>query len=105
MHPELMQILQQVRDDYAKPIFISSGFRSIKHPVEQMKDKPGEHTKGMAVDIICHGYNAIVLLHLFVKHGIQRFGFHQKGNVNGRFMHVGVADKHSPRFIKTMWTY
>lgn len=105
MHPEMMKILQSIRDEYGKPIFLSSGFRSVKHPVEAEKDKPGEHTFGMAVDILCHGSVTIKLLELAINHGIRRIGLHQKGSFNGRFMHIGIADKFKLDFPAAIWTY
>lgn len=105
MHPYLMQILQKIRDELQKPIFISSGFRSVKHPVEQEKDRPGEHTYGMAVDIICHAERALEIIYLALDNGIRRIGVHQKGNANGRFVHIGIADKYKIEFQKGIWTY
>lgn len=105
MNPGLMQILQSVRDEHAKPIFISSGYRARSHPVESMKDKAGEHTLGLAVDIICYGHKAIELTELFFQRGIRRFGFHQKGNHNARYIHVGLADKFFNEFPVAIWTY
>lgn len=105
MHPLMMDLLQSIRTEYARPIFISSGFRSIRHPVEQEKEKPGEHTMGMAVDILCHGDNALKILKLAVDRGIRRIGLHQKGNANARFMHLGIADKFDLSFPVAIWTY
>lgn len=110
MHPDLMEILQSVRDEHAKPMFISSGYRSSKHSIEAMKDKskfkpPGVHTLGMAVDIICYGTKAVDLTKLFFHHGIRRFGFHQKGNANARYIHVDIGDKNDARYPVSIWTY
>lgn len=105
MHPEMMRILQGIRNDLGKPIFISSGFRSVKHPVEQEKEKPGEHTYGMAVDILCHGIRALEIIWHAQQWGIKRIGVHQKGNPNGRFVHIGIADRFDLSFPVAIWTY
>lgn len=105
MHPVMMDILQSIRDEMAQPIFISSGYRSVKHPVEQEKDKPGEHTFGMAVDILCHGMRAIKIIKLALEHDIRRVGVHQKGNPNGRFVHIGIANRYNLAFPEAIWTY
>lgn len=106
MRPEFMKILQEIRDDYGKPIFISSGYRSIKHPVEQAKERPGEHTLGMSVDILCYGTTTLELLKLAQQHGIQRIGLSQKGDIHGsRFMHIGIADRFYLGFPAGIWTY
>lgn len=105
MNPTMMSILQKIRDDLGRPIFISSGFRSVKHPVEQEKDKPGEHTFGMAVDILCHSQRALDIINLALKNGIQRIGVHQKGAFGGRFVHIGVGNKFFLEFPVGVWTY
>jgi len=105
MHPDLMDILQSMRTELAKPIFISSGFRSVKHPVEQDKDKPGEHTLGMAVDIICYGARALELIKMAQARNVRRIGVHQKGNPKGRFIHLGIADRFTLEFPVAIWTY
>jgi len=51
--------LQQLRDIIGKPIYISSGYRCAKHPIEmaKLKDSPrrttGTHVLGIASDIYC----------------------------------------------------
>jgi len=105
MHPEMMQILQNIRTSLAKPIFISSGYRSVKHPLEQEKDKPGEHTFGMAVDILCYGIRALEIIWFAQGFGVKRIGLHQKGNANGRFVHLGIADRYNLEFPAAIWTY
>lgn len=106
MRNEMMQVLQSIRYDYDKPMFISSGYRSVKHPVEQEKDKPGEHTMGMAVDVVCYGVQALHLLKIAQEHGIRRIGIHQKGDrVSSRFLHFGIADKFYLGFPPGIWTY
>lgn len=100
-----MDLLQSIRDELEQPIFLSSGFRSVKHPVEQEKDKPGEHTLGMAVDILCYGARALQIIKLAQARDIKRIGVHQKGNPNGRFVHIGIADRYNLAFPVAIWTY
>jgi len=106
MRPEMMQVLQDIRTSHGKPIFVSSGYRSKEHPLEQDKREPGEHTLGLAVDIICYGREALALLDLALKHDVRRIGLHQKGMISGaRYMHIGIADRFFLGFVKTIWTY
>ena len=105
MTSQMMDVLQYIRNKLAKPMFLSSGYRCPRHPVEQEKDKPGEHTKGMAVDILCHGINAIKIIDLALEIGTKRIGIHQKGNINGRFIHLGIADKFDLAYPEAIWTY
>jgi uncharacterized protein YcbK (DUF882 family) len=101
----MMDILQGIRTEMAQPIFLSSGYRCLKHPVEQEKDKPGEHTHGMAVDILCHGARALEIIKLAQARDVKRIGIHQKGNPNGRFVHIGIADRYNLAFPVAIWTY
>lgn len=101
----IMDILQGIRTEMAQPIFLSSGFRCMKHPVEQEKSIPGEHTHGMAIDILCHGARALVIINKALQHGIRRLGVHQKGNPSGRFVHIGIADRYNLAFPEAIWTY
>ena len=103
--PEIMDILQSIRTSLDQPLFISSGYRCVKHPVEQEKDRPGEHTHGMAVDIICHGARALEIIRLAQALDVKRIGVHQKGNPNGRFVHIGIADRYNLAFPVAIWTY
>jgi hypothetical protein len=100
-----MDALQWIRNSLGSPIFISSGYRCVKHPVEQEKDKPGEHTLGMAIDIICYGRRALDIIFHAQRWGIKRIGVHQKGNPNGRFVHIGIADRYNLEFPAAIWTY
>lgn len=103
--PEIMDILQSIRSSMEQPVFVSSGYRCVKHPVEQEKDKPGEHTYGMAVDIICHGARALEIIRLAQVQGVKRIGVHQKGIASGRFVHIGIADRYNLAFPVALWTY
>jgi zinc D-Ala-D-Ala carboxypeptidase len=105
MHPVFMTVLQQIRTAHGKPIFISSGYRDPSHPVESMKEQPGEHCHGMAADIICHGQEAQKLIALALEHGIERIGIHQKGRGSERFIHLGMGDKLTNLFQVALWTY
>lgn len=105
IQPELMDILQGIRKKMDSPVFLSSGYRCPRHPVELDKDKPGEHTYGMAVDILCHGARAIKIINHAFSFEIKRLGIHQKGNPNGRFVHIGIADRYKLDFPAAIWTY
>ncbi len=103
--PEMMDVLQGIRTEIAQPIFLSSGYRCVKHPVEQEKDRPGEHTHGMAIDILCYGARALRIIELAQQRNVKRIGVHQKGNPNGRFVHIGIADRYNLAFPVAIWTY
>ncbi len=44
-----MDKLQDLRDEMG-PLFITSGYRSLTHPSEAKKDRPGPHTHGRACE-------------------------------------------------------
>ena len=58
MKKEFMDKLQELRNRLGFPLVITSGFRSVKHPIEAKKTKGGMHTKGLACDIKCHSNTA-----------------------------------------------
>jgi len=51
MHPEVMEKVQQLRDFMGHPLTLTSAYRCVSHPIEARKTKPGQHSKGLAVDI------------------------------------------------------
>lgn len=104
MRSEFMEMLQQIRSTFGKPMVISSGYRDWTHPVEINKDRPGEHTYGLAADIKVYGIRAFELADIAFHHGIRRIGFNQKGPLESRFIHLGMGDKQL-NFPATIWTY
>ena len=106
VHPVLIELVQEIRDRLERPLFISSGYRCSAHPVEAMKEKgPGEHTTGMAVDIIAYGQTALFIIAMAQQLGCRRIGLHQRGRVSGRFIHLGIADKTMAEYPVALWTY
>ena len=102
MRPEFMEILQQIRTVYDKPMVITSGYRSPLHPIEARKSKAGEHTYGLAADIAVRGVDAMDLIVVAYGHGVRRIGVNQKGD--GRYLHIGVGDQFLD-FPKSIWSY
>lgn len=104
MNEDFMDILQQIRNAYNKPMIISSGYRDITHPIEEKKKRAGEHSFGVAADILVHGTDAQELMVIAYGHGIRRFGLNQKGAMNKRYIHLGYGDK-LLNFPEAIWTY
>ena len=48
MDPSFMEVLEDVRRIYDKPMVLSSAFRDLSHPVEAKKAARGIHTLGRA---------------------------------------------------------
>lgn len=101
MRPELLEILQDIRNEYGKPMPISSGYRAPSHPIEAAKSKPGSHAMGVAADIAVSGPDALRIVELAIKHGIRRIGIHQRGT--GRFIHLDIGGHGLPS--PAIWTY
>lgn len=101
IRPELVDKLQAMRSDYAKPMVITSGYRCPQHPAEVKKNAPGAHSLGLAADIGVQGADAHKILELAFKHGFTGIGVQQKGT--GRFIHLDIAGNELPR--PAVWSY
>lgn len=99
MQHEFMEKLQAIRREYGKPMQITSGFRSVKHPVEARKSHSnGEHTQGFCADVACdNGADRFRLISLSLKHGITRIG------VAKDFLHLGIGGAGLPNNV--IWEY
>jgi uncharacterized protein YcbK (DUF882 family) len=99
MQHEFMQKLQAIRTEFGKSIQITSGFRSVKHPVEAGKTHShGEHTQGNCADIACTNSNdRFRLISLALKHGVTRIG------VAKTFLHLGIGGVSLPNNV--IWEY
>lgn len=99
MKHQFMQVLQQIRREYGKPMTITSGYRHPTHPREARKPRSdGEHTRGMCCDIACdNGFDRYRLVELALKHGITRIG------VAKTFIHLGLGGQGLPSPV--IWEY
>lgn len=99
MQHEFMEKLQAIRKEYNKSMRITSGFRSVKHPIEAKKlHSNGEHTQGTCADVYCdNGADRFKLIQLALKHGITRIG------VADNFLHLGIGGKGLPNHV--IWDY
>jgi hypothetical protein len=99
MQHEFMEKLQAIRTEYGKSMKITSGFRSVKHPVEAKKtNSNGEHTQGFCADIYCaNSSERFILVNLALKHGITRLG------IAKTFLHLGIGGNNLPNNV--IWDY
>jgi zinc D-Ala-D-Ala carboxypeptidase len=100
MQEHFMDALQELRTIYAKPMPITSGYRSPEHPIEARKNKPGTHATGLAADIGCSGQDAYDILQIAFELGFSGIGVQQKGS--GRFVHLDMWED-GPR--PNVWSY
>ena len=84
---EALTALQRVREEFGKPITLTSAYRCENHPKEARKTKPGRHNEGIAFDILVPwGSDRMTLLMLAAKHGFSGFGFANS------FLHIDYRD-------------
>ena len=105
MDESFLDRLQALRDAVGS-LVISSGYRSESHPVEAAKDRPGTHTMGRAVDVVCRGERAYQVLGMALELGFTGIGVDQGGDDHERFLHLddlGNVEYHGPR--PTVWSY
>ena len=103
MNTNFVALLNAIREDFGKPMVISSGYRCPDHPIERRKEHPGSHSTGWAADVAVQGADALRLIEVAIRHGVTGLGVNQKGSV-GRFIHLDqVPDS---RFTRpTTWSY
>ena len=99
MQHEFMIKLQAIRLEFGRPLKVTSGFRSKKHPIEARKTSSnGEHTQGNCADIYCdNGFDRFKLINIAIKHGITRIG------VAKNFLHLGIGGVGLPNNV--IWEY
>jgi uncharacterized protein YcbK (DUF882 family) len=61
IHPKLVELLQALRDHFAKPIKINSGYRSPAHNKAVGGSKASKHMNGTAADIVIKGVSPRVV--------------------------------------------
>ena len=101
----LMAGLQQIRRAKG-PLMVSSGYRCPDPPVEAVKEKPGAHTFGKAVDLAVQGAKALSIIKLALEYGMTGIGVAQQGG--GRFIHLDMMNHTDDggRFPRpTIWSY
>ena len=108
MNQEFVDKLNELREKIGKPILLSSAYRDVSHPIEAAKiakgGNGGQHSKGVAVDILCAGKEAYELLNVIIEMGcFTGIGISQRGNYSSRFIHIDMAKEKNIR--PTIWSY
>jgi uncharacterized protein YcbK (DUF882 family) len=103
MSPEFMDTLEVIREEYGKPLTVTSGYRSPKYNTQvSTTGETGPHVQGQAVDIQIRGSDAFKLIQIALSHGITGLGVSQKGL--SRFIHLDCLKP--PDFPRpTCWSY
>ena len=96
---ELMDAVQEMREELGFPFPVTSAYRCPDHPIEAKKDKFGYH-RTAAIDINVYGHKAVSLIELALEKGFTGIGVNQKGPYKQRFIHLDMRE--GPRVI---WSY
>ena len=105
MRDDFMNMLIAIREEFDRPMIITSAFRcaAYNNKIGGAKDSP--HLHGKAVDVAVNYEDAYDLLSIALQHGMTGIGVKQKGLASGRFIHLDsmVAANGRPR--PTVWSY
>jgi zinc D-Ala-D-Ala carboxypeptidase len=105
MNEEFMKQLHRLREDYARPMRITSGYRDVSYNTVIGGSPNSAHILGQAVDVAVSGNLAYDLIRMAMLHGFTGIGVAQRGPQNKRFIHIDnmVNSDTSPR--PNVWSY
>lgn len=100
MDEAFMDALQALRNQYGRPMPVTSGYRCPDHNVNISDSGPnGPHTTGKAVDVaVNRGRDAYDLVFMAMSHGFTGVGVSVKKGQANSFIHL---DRVAPR----LWSY
>ena len=104
-----MEKLEELREEWGRPMHLSSAYRTEDHPRERTKPlkydhlgnplpRGGMHARGRACDVLIAGSDAVAFLRVALKY-FSGIGLSQKADWNQRFIHLD--DRTNP----AIWTY
>ena len=97
MDKTLLEMRDEVRDKFDKPIHITSGFRTPAHNEAVGGVETSSHLKGLAVDIACNkSTDRFDLINCLLDVGFSRIG------VGNTFIHADIDQDKTQGVI---WTY
>ena len=95
--PKLLEMIDEAREIYGKPIRVTSGYRTESHNRKVGGVKSSSHLKGLAIDVACvKSDDRFEMLTALLKVGFNRIG------VASTFIHVDIDKNKSQNVI---WTY
>ena len=105
MHPEFMDKLIAVREDYNEPMIITSGYRHLAYNDTIGGAKNSPHLYGRAVDIKVAGGDALRLIKMALRHGMTGVGVKQRGDHDRRFIHLDDMPQSDTHPRPWIWSY
>lgn len=92
--PDLVEILQKIRNHFGKPVYINSGYRCAKHNKAVGGVSGSYHLKGMAADITVKDVAPAEVAKYAESIGVLGIGLYES-NKSGHFVHVDTRTKKS----------
>lgn len=97
MDTKLLNMIDEAREIYGKPIHVTSGYRTEAHNRKVGGVDSSSHLKGLAIDVACvRSDDRFKMLSALLEVGFNRIG------VAGTFIHVDIDKDKSQNVI---WTY
>ena len=98
LDPKMKDFILLLEGTLGRELVCTSGYRSPDHPIEAAKKSPGEHTEGLAIDVVAIGGSPVFeIVEAAIDLGCKRIGISRKSN----FIHLGL----SPNRVTSIWTY
>lgn len=88
---ELVSILQRVRDNFERPVNITSAYRSPEHNRSVGGEYNSKHTKGLAADFYIDEVDPLQIAQYLESIGIQGIGWYPQDG----FVHVDTREQKS----------
>lgn len=89
LHPELFTRLLALRNEWGRPIIITSGYRCPEHNTAVGGEKNSLHRAGLACDIKAAEKEQEILKILPLKHGFSKILCYPER----KYMHIDVGEK------------
>ena len=106
MDPEFMAIVLNIREEYNKPMIVTSGYRSPEHNASvSSTGRTGPHTTGRAIDVLVCGADALDLIDHAMLNGITGIGIKQHGPHKDRFIHLDDLPDAPRQPRPWIWSY
>lgn len=104
MLPAFLEKLDELREQYGKPLEVVSGYRCPRHNAAvSTTGLTGPHTTGKAADLRVDRGDAYRLLSLALALGFTGIGVQQKGA--SRFLHLDTLTDAPGQPRPTVWSY
>lgn len=92
--PKLVEFLQNIRDHFDKPLYISSSYRCVKHNRTIGSKDTSKHTQGMAADIKVDGVEPAEVAKYAESIGVLGIGLYDTDK-DGHFVHIDTRAQKS----------